>query len=136
VNPITEKEIQRSLERVKGASAPGEDGLPMPVWMKIWPYTSTAITNFFKTATTLGHHPRAWRRAVIVVLRKPEKPDYTIPNAYRPISLLDTLGKPLESVMASRLTHYAEDITFCQAPNSEDAQEGPRNRRFSSSLRP
>jgi hypothetical protein len=30
-NPITENEIQRSLERAKGASAPGEDGLPILV---------------------------------------------------------------------------------------------------------
>jgi hypothetical protein len=107
-NPITKNEIQRSLERAKGASAPGEDGLPMLVWKKIWPYTSTAITKIFQTATTLGHHPKGWRRAVIVVLRKPEKPDYTVPNAYRPISLLNTLGKLLESVMASRLMHYAK----------------------------
>ncbi len=43
-----------------------------------------------------------------MVLRKPGKPDYTTPNAYRPISLLNTLGKLLESVMARRLTYYAE----------------------------
>ena len=107
-NPITENEIQRSLERAKGASAPGGDGLPMLVWKKIWPSTSTAITKIFRAATALGHHPKAWRRAVIVVLRKPGKPDYTVPNAYRPISLLNTLGKLLESVMARRLTYYAE----------------------------
>ena len=80
----------------------------MLVWKKIWPSTSTVITKIFKAATDLGHHPKAWRRAAIVVLRKPGKPDYTTPNAYRPISLLNTLGKLLESVMARRLTYYAE----------------------------
>jgi len=43
-----------------------------------------------------------------VVLRKPGKPDYSIPNAYRPISLLNTLGKLLEGVKARRLSFYAE----------------------------
>jgi len=57
-----------------------------------------------RTAINLSHHPKAWRRAIIVVLRKPEKPDYTVPNAYRPISLLNTLGKLLESVIARRLS--------------------------------
>jgi hypothetical protein len=33
------------------------------------------------------------------VLRKPGKPDYSLPGAYRPISLLNTLGKLLEAVI-------------------------------------
>jgi hypothetical protein len=41
-------------------------------------------------------------------LRKPGKPDYSIPGAYRPISLLNTLGKILEAVMARRLSFWAE----------------------------
>jgi hypothetical protein len=45
---------------------------------------------------------------MIVVLRKPGKPDYTVPGAYRPISLLNTLGKILEAVMARRLLFWAE----------------------------
>jgi hypothetical protein len=43
------------------------------------------------------------------VLRKPGKPDYTVPGAYRPISLLNTLGKILEAVMARRLSIWAEN---------------------------
>lgn len=45
---------------------------------------------------------------MIVVLRKPGKADYAVPEAYRPISLLKTLGKLLEAVMAKRLSYYAE----------------------------
>jgi hypothetical protein len=52
--------------------------------------------------------PRRWRGAKIVVLRKPGKPDYSIPGAYRPISLLNILGKLLEAVMARRLLYLAE----------------------------
>ena len=43
-----------------------------------------------------------------MVLRKAGKPGYTAPNAYRSISLLNTLGKLLESVVAKRLSYYAE----------------------------
>lgn len=42
------------------------------------------------------------------MLRKPGKPDYTAPGAYRPISLLNTLGKILKAVMAKRLLYWAE----------------------------
>ena len=43
-----------------------------------------------------------------MVLRKAGKPDYSLPGAYRPISLLNTLCKLLEAVMARRLSYYAE----------------------------
>jgi ribonuclease HI len=50
-------------------------------------------------------------------LRKPGKPDYSIPDAYRPISLLNTLGKLLEAVMARRLSYLAEKHGLL--PNSQ-----------------
>lgn len=36
------------------------------------------------------------------------KPDYAVPGAYQPISLLTTLGKLLEAVIARRLSYLAE----------------------------
>jgi hypothetical protein len=44
----------------------------------------------------------------MVVLRKPGKPDYSLPGAYRPISLINTLGKSLEAVITRRLSFLAE----------------------------
>ena len=49
-----------------------------------------------------------WTEAKIIVIAKPEKPDYTIPKAYRPISLLRTISKGLERVVAQRLSEYLE----------------------------
>jgi hypothetical protein len=42
------------------------------------------------------------------MLQKLGKPDYSLPSAYRPISLLNTLGKLLEVVIARRLSYLAE----------------------------
>jgi ribonuclease HI len=106
--PITELEVQRSLQTAKGATAPGEDNLPMVVWKRLWTYLGSVITRMFNASVNLGYHPKQWRSAKIVVLRKPGKPDYSIPGAYRPISLLNTLGKLLEAVIAKRLSHLAE----------------------------
>ena len=41
-------------------------------------------------------------------MKKPQKPDYSEPKAYRPIALLDTLGKALEAVISIRIREYAE----------------------------
>ncbi|CEJ62645.1 Putative Reverse transcriptase [Penicillium brasilianum] len=106
--PITELEIQRALKATKGSTAPGEDGLPALVWKHLWQALKQLITRIFTVSVKLGHHPRRWRVAKMVVLRKPGKPDYSTPGAYRPISLLNTLGKLLETVIARRLSYLAE----------------------------
>jgi ribonuclease HI len=106
--PITALEIQRALNATKGTTAPGEDTLPMLVWKQLWSHLKDIITGIFTTSLNLSHHPKQWRSAKIVVLRKPAKPDYSIPGAYRPISLLNTLGKLLEAVVARRLSFLAE----------------------------
>jgi hypothetical protein len=43
-----------------------------------------------------------------IVIPKPNKPDYSDPKAYRPIELLNCLGKILEKLMAMRITTMAE----------------------------
>ncbi|KAJ5138858.1 uncharacterized protein N7515_003706 [Penicillium bovifimosum] len=116
-HPITESEIERSLKAAKGNTAPGEDTLPMLVWKKLWRHLKAFIVSIFTASVELGHHPRQWRSAKIIVLRKPGKPDYSKPGAYRPISLLNTLGKLLEAVMARRLSYVAEKHGLL--PNSQ-----------------
>jgi hypothetical protein len=106
--PITKEEICRSLKAAKGTTAPGEDGIPTLVWKHLWEYLQTAITHIFAKSVELGYYPKRWKQARIVVLRKPGKPDYTVLGAYHPISLLNTLGKVLEAVMARRLLFWAE----------------------------
>lgn len=106
--PISEVEVYRSLKSAKGSTAPGEEGLPMLVWKRLWRHLGNLITRIFAACIELGYQPQRWRSARIVVLRKPGKPDYSLPGAYRPISLLNTLGKLLEAVIARRLSHLAE----------------------------
>ncbi|KAF7136975.1 hypothetical protein CNMCM5793_006679 [Aspergillus hiratsukae] len=106
--PITELEIERALRASKSSTAPGEDGLPTLVWKYLWKFLKQFVTGIFTASVKLAYHPKRWRRAKIVVLRKPGKPDYSNPRAYRPISLLNTLGKLLEAVIARRLSYLAE----------------------------
>jgi hypothetical protein len=65
----------------------------------------------------LGYHPKQWQSAKIVILQKPGKSNYTNPGSYRPISLLNTLGKLLKAVMARRLSYLAEKHGLL--PNSQ-----------------
>lgn len=123
--PITELEIQRALGAAKGKTAPGEDGIPTLVCKRLWKYIGKVTTHIFTASVELGYYLQQWKRAMIVVLRKPGKPDYSVPGAYRPISLLNTLGKLLEAVMAKRLSYYAE--TYGLLPDTQFGSRPGRN---------
>lgn len=55
-----------------------------------------------------GKLPNAWKIAKILPLKKPNKEDYTLPRAYRPISLLPTLSKAMEYLIAQKIAHISD----------------------------
>ena len=52
----------------------------------------------------VSHFPTAWKHARVISILKPGK-DPALPSSYRPISLLDTIGKLFEKVLLSRILH-------------------------------
>ena len=68
------------------------------------------MLRLFQTSLDVGTLPTQWRNATIVPLRKPDKLDYKLAKVYRPISLLATLGKILESIVADRISYAVEEF--------------------------
>jgi hypothetical protein len=56
---------------------------------------------------SVGHHPKPFREAEVVMIAKPGRRDLTSPRAWRPISLLSCLGKGLERLVTCRLAWAA-----------------------------
>lgn len=109
--PITTKEIKNAIHRSAPNKAPGPDGvsnLALEHAIRI-PAVLAFLATLFNACLRLRYCPRLFRGSTTVVIRKPGKPDYTTPKAYRPITLLCTLGKALEPLIATRLSLLVEE---------------------------
>ncbi|RKK06375.1 hypothetical protein BFJ68_g17121 [Fusarium oxysporum] len=121
---ITLDEVEQKVMAAKAWKAPGEDGLPAMVWKQLWPVAQDRVLHLFRTSLIDGVLPDQWRCAKIIQLKKPGKGNYAIAKPWRPISLLSTLGKILEAVVADRISYAVE--TFGLLPTNHF---GVRKRR-------
>lgn len=107
--PITKDEVKTAVFRASPDKAPGRDWILARVWRELWPILGDKITTLFARSIVTSKMPRDWKIVKIVPLQKPKRKDYTIANSYRPISLLPTLGKALESLVAERIAYLVEE---------------------------
>ena len=68
------------------------------------PKLAEAVVQLANAYWALGYFPARFKEARTVVLRKPGKPSYSDPGAWRPIALLNTIGKLIESLITKRLS--------------------------------
>ena len=95
--PISPDEIHASLKDTSNKSAPGPSGINYKLLKWAFDACPDAITHLFNLSLSTGTH--VWKHAMIVPVPKPNKPDYSAPKAYRPVSLMECSGKLLEKVI-------------------------------------
>lgn len=104
--PLSKEEVRQALLRPRPHKAPGPSGIPnfilrisskllMPLLHPLFNYCFFRGICPFKDSTT-------------VVLKKPGKDDYGKAKSYRPIALLETISKIIESAIAERMSYYVE----------------------------
>ena len=75
---------------------------PVPVLPMLPRKAVTFLTKVFNGVLKWQHYPAVWKHARMISLLKPGK-DPVLPLSYRPISLLDTVGKFFKKILLSRI---------------------------------
>ncbi|SLM39698.1 Reverse transcriptase domain [Lasallia pustulata] len=122
-NDVTADDIRTELRKLKPDKAPGPDNIPNKVLKLAQEELTPLLTAITQACYSVGYHPKSCKDAVTVVLKKPNK-DYREAKSYRPIALLNTLGKVIESVIAKRIQEALEEHRLLP-----DAQMGARPNR-------
>jgi hypothetical protein len=103
------------MAKLKPYKAPGPDGIPNIVLTKCADILSDRLYHIYTAMFEKDLFYAPWKQFTTIVLRKPGKPKYNIPKAYRPIALLNTMVKVLTAVLAEQLMYYAEKYQLLPA---------------------
>jgi hypothetical protein len=95
-------EVQQAIRGLKVGKAPGPNGTPNRVLRYLPKRLIIFLTKVFNAVLRMQYFPSAWKHARVASILKPGK-DPTLPSSYRPISLLDTVGKLFEKILLGRV---------------------------------
>ncbi|KAG2068832.1 hypothetical protein BDR04DRAFT_958341, partial [Suillus decipiens] len=105
---ITNAQIHCAIKKLSPLKAPGLNGVSNIVFKRCADQLVPLMGLIFRATFTLGSYSQEWKCSSTIVLRKPGRPDYSVPKAYQPIILLDTMAKILSACVADDLTYIAE----------------------------
>lgn len=98
----TKEEVESILRTLKPFRTPGIDDISNEFLQSMGPKLAKAPAILATSCWTLGHYTHQLKKARTVTLRKPGKALYSDPGAWRPIALLNTIRKIIETLMAFR----------------------------------
>lgn len=93
---------------MKGAKAPGPDGMTAFFFQKYWEIVGDQVTKEVQEFFRTKRMPTGWNYTEICLLPKTENP--TKMTALRPISLCNVLFKIVSKVMVNRLKPFVPQI--------------------------
>lgn len=100
--PFTREELEEAAARIRNRKAAGPDGIPPEAVKLACKHSEEYMLEVYNDLLKAESFPKIWKAARLVLIPKPNKtPDQ--PGAYRPICLIDILGKLYERLVAKRL---------------------------------
>ena len=104
----TPDKVHEAFRGLKFSKAPGPNGIPNRA-LKHLPKRAVSLLACVFNAVLRSHHfPQAWKYARVTCILKPGK-DPALPSSYRPISLLDTIGKLFEKILLATILYVGNE---------------------------
>jgi hypothetical protein len=127
--PFSQCEVNDVIYYQNPNRAPGEDGITADIIAKTHGINREFLCQLYNKCLSLHYFPKIWKKGIIKIIPKPNKPDYREPDAYRPITLISVLAKVLEKLLTNRITHYLhqnsriseKQFGFTKQKSTEDA---------------
>ncbi len=126
LDPPAEKDVLRAIRKLKNTPALGEDGIPTRILKDLAPVHAAPLTHLARRSFDTARVPDLFKIANVVPILKKGK-DATKPASYRPIALLTSMSKVLESLVLQQFTPHlasrlpAEQWAFCRARSTTAA---------------
>lgn len=101
-NPFSNEELMKASKKLKIGKSPGPDGIPneaLKLTVQFWP---ELLLDTYNTCFKNGIFPKCWKTQKLVLLRKGNKP-LNEPSSYRPLCMINTMGKLYKSLLYARL---------------------------------
>lgn len=105
---ISLDELKAACLKIGDSKAPGPDGIPNVALKSAITTRPDLFLHVFQSCIENGIFPDQWKIQRLVLIPKGNKPPNE-PSSYRPICLLDTMGKILERIIYNRLLPVIEE---------------------------
>ena len=106
--PIDCEEVKLIIKQLKNKKSSGKSGISNRMLKKLPQNCFEILTDLYNACLSLGYFPEIFKQAIVVMIHKKGKPKEN-PLNYRPISLLEPIGKVYETIINRRLKWYLED---------------------------
>lgn len=126
---VSVAELEVAANRLKNnGKSPGPDGFTYRILIPAVEVAKEIFALLFTRCLRQSYFPEDWKVARLVLLRKPNKPLDSV-SSFRPICLLNTIGKLLEKIIANRIYGILERDKLLS-----EMQFGFRNGRSTGSM--
>jgi len=103
--PFSVVELCDALIKCNNSSTPGPDHISWRHLKTILhdPKCAANVVNIANACIRLRYWPKHFKKSTSIIIPKPNKANYSSPKSFRPIVLLNTMGKLIEKMISKRL---------------------------------